>query len=521
MSSRAGTDQGTSSGPRNTADRGRTEPEHMLHSSSHARPGFFRRIVRTTSIQQTIQSSYVVIIILMIIAPAVSLGFSWFQTVRYDRMITNVNRTNRVNQIVQTDISNELWDIVAGNKDFPDGTQYAIIDDINMRIDEIKQNTEVTENRQLLEVAGRAMNTLTKYVDRLGMQMRNHFLVTENEKILDEIRGVAELVSDLLQDFIVLEIESAARTNEQIKHTAQLLSALQILLVLAAAVFAVYTQKSVSRSINRPIQELEKLSNNIASGNLAARAERPHVRELDNLTQNLNTMARKIRELIDANIQEQKNLQKSEMKALQAQISPHFLYNTLDTIVWLAEGRQHDQVISVTRNFSNFFRTSLNRGNEWVSVREEFEHIRNYLTIQKIRYRDILEYTIDYDEQMNDSIMLKLLLQPLVENALYHGIKNKRGRGKLAVKGWLDSSDYLCFQVEDNGIGMKPERLEDIRNQIEAHLEASKISDVYGLYNVNKRLALYYDSSTQLEISSTYGEGTAVFFKLPKRDKHV
>ena len=500
------------------------------HRSSHgdiesmkyrtAQFNLLRRILNNTSIQQTIQNSYVIIIILMILAPVVSLSFSWFQTVRYDRMITNVNRTNRVNQIVQADISNELWDIVAGNKAFSEGLQYEIIDDIYMRLEEIKRNTGVTESRQLLEVTGRAMNTLTQYVDRLGLQMEHHFLVTENEKILDEIRGVAELVSDILQDFIVLEIELAAEINEQIKSTAVLLSILQILLVLVVMLFAIYTQKSVSQSINGPIKELERLSNEIASGNLSARAEKPNVEELDNLTENLNTMARKIRELIDINIQEQKNLQKSEMRALQAQISPHFLYNTLDTIVWLAEGHQHDQVISVTRNFSNFFRASLNRGKEWVTVRDEFEHISNYLTIQKIRYRDILDYSIDYDRNMDGEPMLKLLLQPLVENALYHGIKNRRGRGALSVKGWQDRQ-YLCFEVADNGIGISTERLEQIRSQIDTDLENTLINDVYGLYNVNKRLALYYTSATKLEISSTYGEGTTVFFKLPKRESDV
>lgn len=494
------------------------DTDHMESHRVHV--GLFRRILNSTSIQQTIQNSYVIIIILMILAPVVSLSFSWFQTVRYDRMITNVNRTNRVNQIVQMDITNELWDIVAGNKAFSEGEQYEIIDDINNRLQQIKLNTGVTESRQLLEVTGRAMNTLSQYVDRLGLQMEHHFLVTENEKILDEIRGVTELVSDILQDFIVLEIELAAETNEQIKSTAVLLSILQILLVLVVMLFAIHTQKSVSRRINNPIKELEKLSNEIAAGNLDARAEKPHVEELDTLTENLNTMARKIHELIDINIQEQKNLQKSEMRALQAQISPHFLYNTLDTIVWLAEGHQHDQVISVTRNFSNFFRASLNRGKEWVTVRDEFEHISNYLTIQKIRYRDILDYSIDYDTTLDNEPMLKLLLQPLVENALYHGIKNKRGRGTLMVKGWQESQ-FLCFQVEDNGIGMTASKFEQIRSQIQADLESSQINDVYGLYNVNKRLSLYYTNFTQLEITSTYGEGTKVLFKLPKRENHV
>lgn len=478
------------------------------------------RLFKRAGIRETIRTSYIVIIGLTLVAPVMSLTASWLQTARYDRVITNVSKTNRLNQIVRIEISDEIWDIVAGNKDFAEGRQYEIIADIGARIADIKRGTTVTENRQMIEVANRAMDTLTNCVDRLGRQMEALSPVTENEKLLDEIRGVAALVSDILQDFIVLEIESAASTNEQLKQTAVLLTVLQILMVLFVTLFAVFAQRTVADIIHRPISELEKLSSRIAAGNFEARAEPPHVRELDRLTENLNTMAAKLRELIDANIREQQNLQKSEMKALQAQITPHFLYNTLDTIVWLAEGHLYDQVILVTRNFSSFFRRSLSRGKDWVAVHEELEHVQNYLTIQKIRYRDILDYSIECDPAMADRPMLKLLLQPLVENALYHGIKNKRGRGMITVRGWREDG-FLCFRVNDNGIGMTQERLAAIGEQIDGTLDSSTLSDVYGLYNVNKRLALYYSGAAKLSISSVYREGTSVSFRLPETEHHV
>ncbi len=495
---------------------GDTEVKRLFGLQNH----ILQKSIKTSSIRKITRTSYAIIIILMIIPPIISLASSWFQTLRYDRIITNVSRTNRLNQIVKADISNEIWDIVAGNKEFTEGNQYDIIEDINSSLDEIFQNTQLIESRQMLEVAGRAMNTLTKYVDILGTQMKNDYPVTENMKILDEIRGVAGLVLEILQDFIVLEIESAAVTNEQIKQIAVILSAIQIVIVLFVMLFSILAQRSVTGNINKPIRDLEYLSSQIAAGNLSARASIPNVKELDNLTLNLNTMAEKIKELIDTNIQEQKNLQKSEMKALQAQITPHFLYNTLDSIIWLAEGKQYDQVISVTRNFSSFFRTSLNRGKEWTTVQDELKHIRNYLAIQKIRYRDILEFTIDCDDAMENGQMLKLLLQPLVENALYHGIKNKRGRGQLSVRGWLEE-EFLLFTVEDDGIGMTAERLEDIKSQIASNNDASNnnestVNDVYGLYNVNKRLALYYNGKATLEITSVYTEGTSVTIRLPE-----
>ncbi|MDA3811637.1 MAG: sensor histidine kinase [Spirochaetaceae bacterium] len=456
----------------------------------------------------------------MLIPPIINIASFLFQIVRYDSIITNVSKTNSLNQTVKTDVSDEIWDIVAGNKKFSEGIQYQIIDSINERLDEIMRTTAVIKNRQMLEVAGRAVNTLKRNVDRLGAQIENQDPVSENEKILDDIRGVSALVSDILQDFIVLEIESATRTNESIKNTAKFLMSLQIFTLLFVTGFVILAQRSVSESINRPIKVLEQLSTKIAEGNLSARADLPNVNELDNLTENLNLMAAKIQELIAKNIEEQQNLQKSEMKALQAQITPHFLYNTFDTIIWLAEGQKNDQVIDITRAFSSFFRISLNRGKDWLTVAEEFEHIKSYLTIQKIRYRDILDYNIEFQSEMTKLPVLKLLLQPLVENALYHGIKNKRGRGFLSVRGWKENG-YLCFSVEDNGIGISEEQLKDIMSQIDGSVDSSSLNNVYGLYNVNRRLELYYNGNTKLEIISEYKKGTIVSFKVPEVDVHV
>ena len=473
-----------------------------------------------SSIRHKIQVSYILIIMMMLAPPVTTITSSIYQQIRYDHIITNVSKTNRLNQTIKTEIANEIWDIVAGNKKFDEGRQYVILDRINESLEDIMRTTEVGKNRQMLEVAGRAVNTLRRNVDSLGVQMKEQFPVIENEKKLDDIRGVAALISDILQDFIVLEIEYAANTNESIKNTTQILTILQIITVFFVAIFSIFAQRSVLASINRPIKELEKLSTKIASGDLAARADRPHVSELNNLTENLNIMALKIQDLIAANIQEQKNLQKSEMKALQAQITPHFLYNTFDTIVWLAEGRQYEQVIDITRAFSSFFRISLNRGKDWTRVREEFEHIESYLTIQKIRYRDILDYRIAYEPEMAEEPVLKLLLQPLVENALYHGIKNKRGKGLILVRGWKDNG-FLCFSVEDNGIGMPPDQKEHICRQIDDCSNPDELSDVYGLYNVSKRLELYYNRNTKLEIHSDYKIGTIISFRVPEVLVHV
>lgn len=472
-------------------------------------------VFKSRSIKERIKISYVIIILLMITPPVITIVSFVVQMVRYDLIITNVSKTNRLNQTVKMDISNEIWDIVAGNKKFDEGSQYDIIDGINESLEDIMRTTEERENRQMLEVAGRAVDTLKRSVDRLGSQMANQSRVSENEEILEEIRGVSALISDILQDFIVRVIESATITNEHHKRITFVLTVIQIFTVFFVAIFAMFTQRSVTASINNPIKRLENLSKRIAEGDFTARVKLPQVSELDGLTDNLNIMAVKIQALIAENVREQQNLQKSEMKALQAQITPHFLYNTFDTIVWLAEEKKNDQVIDITRAFSNFFRISLNKGKDYLTVSEEFEHVKSYLTIQKIRYRDILDYEIEYMPEMANCQILKLVLQPIVENALYHGIKNKRGRGLLSVKGWLENQ-RLCFSVSDNGIGMTEEKLANIMEQINGSADPEDLNNVYGLYNVNKRLVLYYDVSTKLHITSRYKKGTTVYFSVPE-----
>lgn len=472
-------------------------------------------VFKSRSIKERIKISYVIIILLMITPPVITIVSFVVQMVRYDHIITNVSKANRLNQTVKMDVSNEIWDIVAGNKKFNEGIQYGIIDGINESLEDIMRTTEERENRQMLEVAGRAVDTLKRNVDRLGSQMANQSLVSENEEVLDEIRGVSALISDILQDFIVRVIESATITNEHHKRITFVLTVIQIFTVFFVAIFAVFTQRSVTASINNPIKRLEDLSKRIAEGDFTVRVKLPQVSELDGLTDNLNIMAVKIQALIAENVKEQQNLQKSEMKALQAQITPHFLYNTFDTIVWLAEEKKNDQVISITRAFSSFFRISLNKGKDYLTVSEEFEHVKSYLTIQKIRYRDILDYEIEFMPEMADCQILKLVLQPIVENALYHGIKNKRGRGLLTVKGWRENN-RLCFSVEDDGIGMTEEKLANIMKQISSSADPEDLNNVYGLYNVNKRLALYYDASTKLEITSQYMKGTTVYFSVPE-----
>jgi two-component system sensor histidine kinase YesM len=288
----------------------------------------------------------------------------------------------------------------------------------------------------------------------------------------------------------------------------------QIALFASILAFLFRNFRRLNRSINDPIYRLKTMASRIAQGDLSIRVEKPEISELDELTDSLNIMVEKLGELIEQNMQKQQNLLKAEMKALQAQIAPHFMYNTLDTILALAEDGQNADVVTTTLALSNFFRLSLNKGRDWASVAEEKSHVESYLAIQKMRYSAILEYEIDIAEDILRESMLKILLQPLVENAIYHGIKETRRRGLIRLKG-QSQGNCLVFTVEDNGRGMEKEELERLRENL-SHYDVSNLEMGFGLYNVHKRIQLYYEIDNGLTVESEYNKGSKVTLRLPR-----
>lgn len=471
------------------------------------------------SLRKTLLVTYIFLLFITLIPSVYSVLVFQIHTARYNQIISNVSRANKISSIARDEIPAELWNIICGKKEIEDGDQYKMSDEIITGLTLMLLKTKNNESRGKLEVATRANTTLRRNIDMLIINMKNGSTVTQNEAALDEIRTITALFSDLMQEFIVTEIESANETNRSLKNTSIILTVIQVIITVLAVLASINSFITVSGAIQKPISDMEKLSTKVSNGDLTARIDIPHVNELDTLASNLNTMTEQIDVLIKKNMEEQKNFQKAEMKALQAQITPHFLYNTFDTIVWLAEEEHTEEVVKITKAFSDFLRISLSRGHEWITIDQELDHIRNYLTIQKIRYADILNYNIDADESLMNFKIIKLVLQPLVENAIYHGIKNKRGRGELTVSVHYTNESHTAiqFSVEDNGAGFTEERLGQVRNELRTGAQDSeKLSSVYGLYNVNKKLKLYYGEKTNgLIIESEAGKGSKISFTIP------
>nr|MBP3283173.1 sensor histidine kinase [Treponema sp.] len=468
------------------------------------------------NIRKSLEKSYLLITFVMLIPITYSILVARLHTKWYDTIISNVSEATELGTIAKQELVDEIWSIVSGQKNFNEGCQYVLLRKIRTGISNMDVSPE-SKSRGLLDVASRTENTLRYYVDALEIQMQNGSTVAENEAAMEDIRSVASLLYDIMQDFIVAEVENASVSNTRIRHSFVFLTMIQIAICLLILVTAMLTLHNVTHRIASSISDMSKLSNRIAGGDLAARSLPPKVEELEPLAANLDIMAEKLQNLIDENIREQRDLQKAEMKALQAQITPHFLYNTFDTIIWLSEAGEIEEVVRVTKAFSQFFRISLSRGHEWITVAEEIEHVESYLTIQKIRYANILDYTVETDSGIEGVPILKLLLQPLVENAIYHGIKNKRGRGTVSITARCVEDNGIRFTVKDNGIGFESDRLAKVLSEINGEAGAEKLSAAYGLYNVNKRLSLYYGDQVRLKIQSVHGEGTEVSFTIPRK----
>ncbi|RHS87640.1 sensor histidine kinase [Clostridium sp. AM42-4] len=272
---------------------------------------------------------------------------------------------------------------------------------------------------------------------------------------------------------------------------------------------------SISSRITVPIRELEKSVNALETGNLDAEVYQGGSYEIRHLGRSIGDMAKQIKVLMQDIVAEHESKRKSEFDTLQSQINPHFLYNTLDIIVWMIENEQKSEAVKVVTALARFFRISLSKGKSIITVRDELEHVRNYLMIQQMRFKNKFTYTIDAAPEVLGLASLKLMLQPLVENAIYHGMEFKDGDGIIAVTA-VQKEDGLWFTIQDNGLGMTEEQVESLLTE-HAHVSSKRGSGI-GVKNVNERIRLYFGNEYGLSIESEPDEGTTIRIHLPAVD---
>lgn len=471
------------------------------------------------SIEERIKKSFIRMLLILVVSLLTNMVSSYSLSFRYNQLITNVEFANDLKDLVVNEINIETWQIVSGMTDFDEGKQYEKINDIYNGIAYLKNNTTLPAGNTQLEVARRTTDTLLSYVNQLGKEVEEGASVDRTVKTHEEIKNVSVLVGDVLQEFIFYEVRNAAILNQNMIRTQNVILMVDFMVILVFSLYLIRSMKRLTKSINVPLNELEQMAGRIARGDFDVRVGQFGVLELRSLTESLNTMASRIKALIEENDREHDNLKKAELNLLQAQIKPHFLYNTYDTIIWLAEKNSMDDVIKVVESLTVFYRVALSKGNEWIRVCDEVKHVESYLVIQHFRYGNILDYSIEIDEGIHEVKVLKLLLQPVVENAIYHGIKYLRSKGTIRIRGFVDDSD-IYFVVEDTGVGMDKAVLRTLKSQMYENVHdredygAGQRQRGFGLRNVHQRIQLYYGENSGLSIDSCKGEGTKVTLKL-------
>lgn len=455
---------------------------------------------------------------------------------------------NELNNLLFYDISNEEWFMNAVNEKAIFHFSAPHNQSVSLNRDDVvisvSRSVEYTWNGVkktgviLIELNFR---TLTDLADKTNLGEGGHILILNDDDSLiyysgtiDE-KGFSESLQIAIDNFLggfrsrinntemYLNINTLIHTRWRIVTVSNVneiaLARQQILLILLFIFiigFFITTVVSliISRRISRPLNELKKTMFRVENGDFDIKVEVTGQKEVVRLSRSFNSMLEEIRTLMKKVVSEQKDKRKTELKALQNQINPHFLYNTLDSIVWLAENQRSEDVITTVIALARFFRISISKGETYIPVKDEISHIKNYLTIQKIRYVDKFEYTFEVDQEIFDYKVMKLILQPIVENAIYHGVGDETEH--ITIRAYK-MDKFLVFEVENTGYGITDERIEEIYDILKGTHSQSSV----GMRNVYLRLKLFYGEDADLKITSVLDEMTRIKLLIPAQTENT
>ncbi|MDD4113503.1 MAG: sensor histidine kinase [Herbinix sp.] len=464
----------------------------------------------------------VIIIIPMIILAVYQIAALHNYSTAYDAIVRRITSANDYNLNFKEEMDESMYKIVVEAVTFDEIDEnddlinpYTLIDDARENFTNLK---EITFSRESLDWIKRILLNLDTLRDRIN-EIRDNLQETGNyeeniEMLESDIYILTELFQEEIQYYIYYETQDFEAIRLSLDNQVTNVILTMIVALSAIIIASVLVNILVTDSITKPIRMLCDKTAMVAKGDFTTRTSCENHDELAILSDRFNDMTIQLEQQVKSIKLEQENLRYMELKLLQTQINPHFLYNTLDTIIWLIEGDKNKEAIDIVVSLSEFFRIVVSKGRDFITIREEEIHIKSYLQIQQSRYKDILSYEINIPEELYVYQILKLTLQPLIENSLYHGIKMQRAKGKITVIGKI-IDEVIYFHVIDNGIGMNEEELKALRKEVEK--PGSKQSTGFGLANVNKRIKLNYGNDFGLDIKSKKGEGTDIMIKFPAK----
>ena len=468
------------------------------------RSGTKKRMELEERMRKVLFSTMIPMACLMIIL----LFIFWQYTGQYNKLSENLAVSSEFNLRFKDDLDLEMYYIAIGSKESSD------LEDVLEQVEDAQEIMQKLRRNTYNNNGVKSLNSLDSYLENLRQRMLQLVEIKEYDKRMEfmdsNIRIITGLIMQEMQNYIYNESMYLVQVEKSLTHRVKLLIFGMAVLLIATLGILMRRSFRLTDGIIQPVNIMLDKVKKVGRGKFDMIPIEAEIEEIEELDEGINKMARKISILLE-NVRQEKEMQHlTELQLIQAQVNPHFLYNTLDTIVWLIEGGMTDDAVEMISSLSIFFRTSLSKGKDIIPLSEEERHTLSYLEIQQYRYRDILEFEINIPKELGGIPVPKLSIQPLAENALYHGIKNRRGKGKILIEG-REEEDALVLTVSDNGQGMTPERLHEVQEAIRTGKRAG-----FGLAAVAERIALYYGPGYGMKISSEEGKGTTVEIRLGK-----
>lgn len=387
------------------------------------------------------------------------------------------------------------------------------LDDAVKVLHRLEETTTLRDNKWRIRSMLNMCESLRGYMIEIAETERYDERMELLDKNIRGETGMTLLIETYMHDYVDDEVRELTRLGDEISHQVAVIIAVTVIGAMLFVTGCLLYSIRFTRRITEPIGALAGKAQKLGAGDFFVEPVEAKSTELQMLDRGFNEMVSQIDSLMEKQIEDQKYLHRAELELLQAQINPHFLYNTLDSIVILAESHRNDEVVQMVTSLSVFFRNSLSKGRDIITLRAERDQVTSYLEIQQIRYSDILKVEINIPENLLDFMVPKLILQPIVENAIYHGAKNKRGIRHITISGESED-DEILLKICDDGAGMDKQQLAVLQSGIYEDRHTG-----LGLVNVHKRIKLYCGESYGLSFMSALGEGTTVFIRLPKKSQ--
>lgn len=426
---------------------------------------------------------------------------------RYRGVFHNLTTASEFNKDFKNDIDLKMYYYVIESR-YSEGLPIKEVEAAQLLAQNLRSSTV---NRESLQAITSVLD-LSENLERKICQIRDTASYDDRQiQLENNIYVLTGLIQEYMYNYLYSE---AVELNALQQQMSRQLALETVLIALGVGVvFVLLTRHTIrlGKSITNPIVHLSRRVQQIGGGDLSAHEPvTSNVFEVSTLSEGLEQMVERMDQLIQETTEKQERLRYAELALLQAQINPHFLYNTMDTIIWLMEAEKSQEAVEMVSNLSSFFRHSLSKGADIITLSEEECQVRSYLQIQQVRYKNILTCDIDIAPEIQNEKIPKLTLQPLVENALYHGVKLKRGGGRISVTGRLEKNE-IVLKVSDSGIGMSTQRLAELRSAME---RGERVG--FGLSTVHERLRLFFGPGYGLEVESTEGVGTVITARIPQ-----